>query len=378
MRILHIGLVSHYTENMMYQDNILPDLNAKAGHEVIFVTDTYKYDNGVLKETTEEDKVLDNGVRLIRLRYDKIVCDFVTKKIQKTHKLNTILEEFVPDTIMYHGVCGYELMDVSRYVENHPTVLFYIDSHEDFRNTAKSWISKMAYKYIHGIFVHRALDNVKKILYLSDTAREYLITMYHIKEELLEFYPLGGIVTSIDKQKECRDIVIDEFNFPDDAIICAHSGKLDILKNTRELLKAFRTVKNEKLRLMIFGSIPDENKDILKNLIDKDDRVVFLGWKTGNEVTKLLNAADLYIQPGTPSVTSQVALCCGCAEIVAPFAYVEMYENNVLYAEKTDEIRKAILKMVDNKENLKYYKEKAYELACDRFDYNKLAVRYLR
>lgn len=117
MKILHIGLASSYTEGMTYQDNFLSEMNIKAGHEVFFVTDTHKYENGVLIETNEIDEILSNGLRLIRYKYDTIVNKFITRKIQKARKVKKLLEEFKPDAIMYHGVCGYELIDVSDYVK---------------------------------------------------------------------------------------------------------------------------------------------------------------------------------------------------------------------------------------------------------------------
>lgn len=104
MRVLHIGLASHYTEGMSYQDNLLPEMNLQEGHEVVFITDTYKYIHGELIHGREEDSVLPNGLRLIRLEYDKIINEFVTVKIQKVHRLRFLLEEIRPDAILYRAL----------------------------------------------------------------------------------------------------------------------------------------------------------------------------------------------------------------------------------------------------------------------------------
>ena len=48
MNILHIGLLSHFTEGMFYQDNVLSDMNAKDGNNVTFITDTNCYIEGKL------------------------------------------------------------------------------------------------------------------------------------------------------------------------------------------------------------------------------------------------------------------------------------------------------------------------------------------
>lgn len=376
---MHIGLASHYTEGMLYQDNILPDMNIRAGHKVIFITDTYMYVDGALKKTKEEDTILHNGVRLVRLEYDHILCQFVTNKIQKVHKLKKYLNDFGPDSIMYHGVCGYELMDVADYVRDHPNVLFYVDSHEDFNNTARNWIAKFSYKYIHGIFVKKAISHIRKILYLAESSREYLKDMYHIADKQLEFYPLGGIITSIEEQHQCREKVIRELGLRKDVVICSHSGKLDPLKRTKELIKAFRRVNNDKLVLLIFGFIPPDQEEELMGMIRSDSRVLFLGWKTGDEITELLNATDVYCQPGSVSATSQVALCCGCAEIVAPIkSYEMMYDDAVMYGETVDEIKEHLFQIAEEGEYLEKYKEKGYKKAKEILDYSKLAERYLK
>ena len=77
MTILHIGLLSYYTEGMLYQDNILPQMNIQDGHKVVFVSNASKYVNGVLQSVDEEDIVLDDGMRLIRLNYDYVINRFI-------------------------------------------------------------------------------------------------------------------------------------------------------------------------------------------------------------------------------------------------------------------------------------------------------------
>lgn len=378
MRILHIGLPNGFTEGMQYQDNFLTDYNIMAGHNVIYVTCTKKFEKGEIVDTEEEDITLDNGLRLIRYKYDSLLFSLLTEKIQKVRKLRGVLQDFQPDSIMYHGVCGYELLDVANYVKRNPETLFYVDSHENFGNTARTRLSKFAYKYIHGGFVKKALPYVKKILYLDEDCRLYLKEMYNIPDDKLEFYPLGGIIQSKDAQEEARKHLLKRYNLPEDAIIFMHSGKMVKEKKTANLLRAFRNLSEKNIYMFIFGSVPDECKEEIMGLIDSDERVFYLGWKSGDEITELLNAADVYCQPGTPSVTSQVALCCGCAEIVYPIiSYKLMYEDSVLFAETDNEILLQLQKMT-NQSILNKYKEKGYQKACKILDYKKIAERYLK
>lgn len=378
MRIMHIGLLSHYTENMTYQDNILSDMNAKAGHDVIFVTDTKKYVDGKLVNTEEQDIKLANGVRLIRLKYDYILNMFLTSKIQKVHKLLPIIKAFKPEVIMYHGVCGYELMDVAFYIKQHPDTIFYVDSHEDFNNTARNLISKIGYKIIHGRFIRKALPYINKILYITKETKIFLQDMYKIPDGLLEYYPLGGIIQSLEYQKKCRDKLISDLNLPEDAIIFSHSGKLDKHKKTKEILESFIKIKDSKFVLIIFGIIPVEEEKVLLPLIRDNQRIHFIGWKKGQDIIDILSGTDIYLQPGTQSATSQLALCCGCAELVAPYlSYSDFYGNAVEYASNKEEIYTYLLNIQKNKDCVSEYKRRAYEFALSNLDYSKLATRYL-
>ena len=378
MKVLHIGLSSYYTEGMTYQDNFLPDMNVENGHEVVFVSNAGKYEGCHFIEVSEEDRILENGVRLIRYSYDNLGSCFLTKKIQKVSKLKKLLYEFRPDAILYHNVCGYELMDVAKYVEQNPSTLFYVDCHQDFGNTACTKLSKFAYKYIHGIFVKRALPRVKKFLYLAESCRVYLKEMYNIPDEKLEFFPLGGIIQEKEKQDEARKELLKKYSLPDDAILFMHSGKLVPEKKTVSLLKAFKSLNSKNVYMFIFGALDDACKEEILSLTDEDERVFYLGWKTGDEITALLNAADVYCQPGSPSATSQFALCCGCTEIVYPFeSYQLLYGETVLYASNEEELHGALLKL-SNSSILTDYKERGYAMACEKLDYKKLAERYLR
>lgn len=378
MIILHIGLLDHFTEGMFYQDNILPKYNIEDGHDVVFITDSYKFVNGKLIYTGEEDRMINNHFRLIRLDYDFILSSFITKKIQKVSKLKNYLESIHPNVILYHNICGYELMDVADYVKKNPSTLFYADSHTSFVNSAKNIFSKFAYKYIHGIFVKKALPYIKKVLYVGYDSKEYLQEMYNIPEKQMEFFPMGGIITTEEEQIADRKQFISENNLPTDSKIFMHSGKLDSGKKTANLIRAFKNINDEKSYLFIFGSIPDDQYKILSELIDSDRRVVFLGWKTGDEISFLLNAADVYCQPGTYSATSQMALCCGCAEIVYPYDnYKFFYKENVLYAEDDDSLKDA-LEILTVQKNLSAYKKKGYKFAKKYLDYRIISRRYLK
>ena len=157
-----------------------------------------------------------------------------------------------------------------------------------------------------------------------------------------------------------------------------HSGKLNPEKRTAELVRAFKNIDSNNSFLFIFGMVEEPYKDEIMHLIQNDKRVYFLGWKKGEEINELLCAADVYCQPGSPSATSQLALCCGCTEIVYPsLSYKALYGDSVLYAENEKALLEQ-LKKLEDKAVLHISKEKAFLKASSILDYKKIAERYLR
>lgn len=376
MRIVHVCLASHYTEGMNYQDNILPDVNSQDGHEVLIISDTQKYIDGKLVDTNEEEKNLKHNLKLIRINFDKIFTKFISEKIRKVKKLYNILENFKPDVILFHGMCAYELLTVSKYKKNHPSIKLYADSHEDFINSARTFFSK---NILHRLFYKKialkCLKYIDKVLYISEETRIFLHDFYEIPNENLEFYPLGGFIIEEEEKKGIREKVRKELKISEEDLILIHSGKLDKLKKTSELLEEFSRIDNKKIHLIIIGSIPNENT-VIYNLIKKDKRIKYLGWKTGDELLEYICASNVYMQPGSQSSTSLTAICCGLPILLYPsISYKKMFDTNVFWAKDKSEIKEALEKIVENPNILENMSKRSYEIAKDILDYKKLSAR---
>lgn len=341
MRILHIGLLSHYTKGMTYQDNIIPDINCRDGHEVTYISDVFVYKEGKLVDIGEEDIRLSSNLHLIRFNYDFIINSFITNKIQKVSKLKKYIYEYKPDVILYHGLCGYELVTISQYIKHYSQTILYVDSHEDFNNTAQTLISKIAYKYIHGYFIRRALPYIKSVLYISLETKEFIKKMYKISDTKLKWYPLGGIIHTMEERKDSRERLLSRFCFSENTIILSHSGKMNIGKKTRELLEAFNEISDDRFKLFLFGSIPNECEHTLNSLIEKNKNIIFLGWLNDIGLKEVLLASDMYCQPGTQSATMQMAMCCGCAMMVYPHTSYKPYiDKNGYFVSQKEDIEK--------------------------------------
>lgn len=376
MKILHVGLLSHFTDGMTYQENILSDIHCRDGNTVLFVSDNYIYQHGKLIEVPENEITLDNSLRLKYVKYDHILNKFITSKIQRVKKLKKIISDFKPDRILYHGVCGRELITVANYKKEHPEIKLYVDCHEDFHNTARTVVAKLAYKYIHGYFVKRALPYIDKILYITQESKEYLQDMYKIKDTMLEWYPLGGLLFDDkayeQKRKERRaDLKIEEKE-----VLFLHSGKMDVQKKTIEIVKAFIKVKDPTFKLIIIGSFSDDVRNEVEPYINTDKRIAFLGWKNGDELLNYLCAADVYLQPGSQSATMQNAICCRCAVVLYPYSSHKVFVNgNGFFVKNCEDIVNVFKTIQNNPGMISEMKKNSEDIARRILDYRKLAAR---
>lgn len=375
MKILHCCLSCFYVDNFKYQENMLPKQNALDGHTVKIVASTEVFKDGKLGYTSVGKYLNEDGIEVTRVSYRKFLPFFVMKKLRFYKGVYRILENFKPDVIFFHGTAAGELLTIAQYIKKHRNVKLYIDSHEDFGNTARTRISKFIYKYIHGFFLKKALPYTCKLFYIGIESKEYLEKMYHIKENTLEWYPLGGIIYDDGTYYEIRNSIRRELGILDNEILFMHSGKMNRDKKTIELLKAFSAIKNKNFRLIIIGVFVDDVKTKAETYIKADERISYIGWKSGEELMAYLCAADVYLQPGTASSTLQTAVCCRCGVVYYPYLGYSYLKESGFRVKKCEDIRKVFEKISEEPEIIEKMKENSEYVSKNILDYKKLAEK---
>lgn len=381
MNIAHIGLASFFTEGMTYQDNYLTHFNALDGHNVLYAANAAKYENGVVVPTGFEDKILPDGVRLVRLPYVPVLNGFVTDKLRKVKGLYALLEEFAPDVILCHGLFFWSVRDVIRYKKAHPAVKLYADTHTDYYTSATNWLSlHILHRVFYRYLVRKALPYLEKYFCISDECRRFSIENYGVPEELMEFYPLGGILPTEEDYQAHRTARRAELGIKPDEMLLVHAGKLEPQKKTDALLRAFAAVPELKARLAVIGSIPEENKAELLAQMDADPRVTYLGWKSGDDLQEYLCAADLYCQPGKVSAIMQNAVCCRCPVLLYPHSgYVKDYDyGNVLWEKDEADMSRVFRQLAAGEIDLAALQRNSERCAKELLDYRALAARLYR
>lgn len=378
MRILHCCLACFYIDNYNYQENILPRINKEDGHDVLIVASTQTFiDNKTLGYTEPKEYMTEFGVPIIRVPYHNIINQFVSSKIRSFIGVYDIINRFKPDVILYHGVGGWELLTVAKYVKNNPNVKLYLDSHEDFHNSGTKLISRVIqYKLFNRSIVKKVLPFTNKILFVAYESRNFLKKMYRIPDNIMEYYPLGGNIFEDYIRYARRKHMRDELQIGEDDILLVHSGKMDKLKRTDVLLKAFNQVPDRRLKLILIGSMDEDVKDNLETLMSLNDRIKFLGWKSVDELMSYLCACDLYVQPGGQSATMQNSLCCGTAVAIYPHeSHKYLLHNNAFYIESVNDIIKLLQDILKDYSILENMKQEQYNIALEKLDYRILAER---
>ena len=132
--------------------------------------------------------------------------------------------------------------------------------------------------------------------------------------------------------------------------------------------------------LAVIGSIPEDRESVLLPLIEADNRMRYLGWKSGEELQEYLCAADLYCQPGSVSATMQNAICRNTPVMSYPHpAYTAALDCGQFFWIKTQvDMEQVFAQVKADPALLAPMTVNARRCAEELLDYQKLAARLYR
>ena len=141
-------------------------------------------------------------------------------------------------------------------------------------------------------------------------------------------------------------------------------------------MQAIHKIENDKLKLIVFGSVAPELKEKVENLTN-GNRVQYIGWVNANDSYPLFAAADLAVFPGRHSVFWEQVVGQGIPMIVKFWdgtTHVDCGGNvGFLYQDSVEEIKEKIESIMDKKNyfNMKIAAEKASKI----FKYSEIAKK---
>lgn len=375
MKILHCMLSSFYVDGYNYQENILPKINKKDGHEVLIVASTETFiDNNKHGFTKAGEYYNNDNIKVIRLPYMKIAPRKIMAKVRKYKGLYRVINDFSPDVILFHGMAATDIRVIVKYIKNNPNVKLFIDSHEDENNSAQNIISRIfLHKLLNRSTIQKSIKYVDKYLPITYESKLFIEKYYKVPPSKIELFPLGGKIITDDEKNDYRKSFIEKYQINPNNLIFTHTGKMDSNKKTEDIIRAFSSIEYKEMNLIIAGTFDDSIKKEVEYLISKDSRIKYLGWKNQNELQEILAATDLYIQPGGQSVTMQNSICLGTSVAIYPhISHKYLLEDLPFYIENEDDIRDLMEKIIKDRNYLIRNRKEIFYFAKINLDYNNI------
>lgn len=378
MRICHLCLNGPYNEGWNYQENVLPKYHVKQGYEVYQIVTPYMWEGTEQVISTDKRYKSPMGVEVIRCNAKKGLIGGT--RLNRYPEVKGLLEEIKPEILFIHDVQCLDMMVVAKYLQNHPECTVYADNHSDFSNSATNWISK---NLLHKILWRRMAQIIQpyvKTFYGVLPARvNFLVNMYKLPEKKCKLLVMGADdeLVQAAAQPEVKKSIREKHNIADDDFLIITGGKIDLSKTqTILLMQAVKRIRNEKVKLIVFGSVVSELQEKIKELSD-GIKIQYIGWVQADDSYPLFAAADLVVFPGRHSVFWEQVVGQGIPMIVKYWdgtTHVDCSGNvSFLYEDSEAEIQVAIERLLDS-EVYATVKNAAIE-ASDRFKYSSIARR---
>jgi glycosyltransferase involved in cell wall biosynthesis len=170
----------------------------------------------------------------------------------------------------------------------------------------------------------------------------------------------------------------------EDRIIICYPGRLckwKGIENSIEIIKSLPENIKKKLIFLIIGT--GEDLEEIKKLALGDNSIEILGELPRKKVIGILKIADIYLhsvlQGGALSNSLLEAMYCKCAVLATPnegAKDVIVNENNGLLAYNKDQMRHALIELVENREKRINFGQKAKETIMNKFNWDKSISEY--
>lgn len=382
MKIVHLCLANFYIDNYSYQENMLPKMHKQLGYDVEIVASTETFVDGIqLGYLKPSSYINEYGIKVTRLPYVKYLPSKFAHKLRVYPGIYDKLEDVSPDVIFMHGGQFLSIGQVERYVKLHPKVTLYIDSHADFSNSAKTFVSKnILHKMIYKYGIKRINPYVKKWYGVLPARVDFLKDVYGLPAEKIEFLPMGADDDMVEKYSspEIRVEYRRKYGVEKDDFLLVTGGKINFAKTqTLLLMDAINQIDNPKLKLIIFGSIAPELKSAVEERCS--EKVKYIGWLSPEESYPHFAMADLAAFPGRHSVYWEQVAGIGIPMLVKSWpgtTHVDRGGNVLfLHEDSVDEIKRYVTEIVNGKINqMKYSSVENRSYFC----YRKIAEKSLQ
>lgn len=385
MKVVHLCLASFFPDGYAYQENMLPKFHKRLGYDVEVIASRETFDehgkaalyDGPRKYQNEYD------IPVTRLDYKEPLK--IYRKMRRYTGTTEALEAAAPDTLFIHGCQFLDIDKVVKYLKKHWNITVYVDNHADFSNSATNWFSKnVLHKNIWKRCAHKIEPYTKKFYGVLPVRVDFLKNIYGLPSEKCELLVMGADDELVEKAKisGVREQIRKQYSISDDDFLILTGGKIDQWKTqTLLLMQAVHNIKNDKVRLIVFGSVTQELMDQVKALVD-GTKVQYIGWIQASDSYNYFEAADLVVFPGRHSVMWEQVTGQGIPMLVKEWDgthHVDIGGNvRFLTKDSVDEIQGEIERLISNPKEFEIMKAVAQKEGMKVFSYKDIARRAIR
>lgn len=379
MKLLIWTTGNNFTPSMLYKENYLIDAAIMNGDKVIVFANEYTYIHG--KTATAPANEVVNGYTLQRFPYQNFGINIITSRIRKIKGIEDEIIKEKPDLIFINCAQIYNIKNLKKIKSALPDTKIVLDFSTKYLNSARNWISKnILHRCIYRAWIQKALPYVDRVFYISEESKIFAQEMYGIPEHLMDHNNLPGETINPNTKQENKKEIFQKLKLKPDDILILYSGKIYPEKKVDNLVRAFSRNNNPRLKLLIIGVYTDDSqRNIIEPVIASDSRISFMDFVSGDELTKYVCAADLYVQPGSISQTCQTAVCCG-----TPLAFNnipthrEIYNGNGFFVETEHDLVQVFDKISTHPEILGNMGKLSYEMAKTELDFKIIYMKILK
>ncbi len=381
MKITHLCLGCFFPDGYSYQENILTKYHKKMGHDVSIIASLQTFDkNGKVSYMDKAMKYRNEyDIPVQRLDYKKPLK--VYRKLKRFVGTYDAIESTNPDVLFIHG-CQFMDMDiVVKYLKKHRNVTVYVDNHADFSNSAKNWMSFMfLHKIIWKHCAHIINPYTKKFYGVLPARVDFLKNVYGLPEDKIELLVMGADDEKVEAalKPEVRKEIREKYGIADDDFLIITGGKIDnFKKQILYLMEAVNKLQNEKVKLIVFGSVIPELKEKVEGLVSPYTQ--YIGWVQSDQTDKYYAASDLVVFPGRHSVFWEQVAGLGKPMLCKAWDGTKHVDlgGNVIFLEKdsADEIYKVIKYLTEDEDAYQKMKTVAEREGMKTFSYSDIAKR---
>jgi len=381
VKIVHVCLLSSFTDGWNYQDNLLTKYHRRLGHEVSVIASTQAWDDSGKKTNLPAGITVNpEGIRIIRLETRK---SRINSRLNRYEGLYSAIESEKPDVLFIHN-CQYPDADVlARYLKKHKTRA-YVDNHADFANSAQGWLSRnILHKLLWRHCAQLLKPHVRKFYGVLPSRVDFLRDVYRTPTDKTELLVMGTDDELADAAEKngTGEAIREKYGIADDDFLIMTGGKIDMNKlGMLHLMEAVQKLDMDKLRLIVFGSVAPELKEKLEALCD-GKKVQYIGWVNAKDTYGYFAAADLVCFPCLHSVFWEQAAGQGKPLLVRSmdgFRHVDLGGNTAFIDEISVEgISRCIREIAGDENRYAEMKRVAEEKGRSVFSYSNIAKRSL-